>query len=151
MAPKTDALAPIDNGNLQPPKSPRSSSQALPGKAHIRKPGVEWNHADDIDDGLDEALEVDEEDVTRTDETVEKRSPSGGQVIDLLDIARPAKPKGIAKEFEIVQGSPRIVALPDEPLVPAVKEEDWEDINSEDIVDARKSYSAVVSDRKDHQ
>lgn len=49
---------------------------------------------------------------------------------------------GIAKDFEVVQGSPRIVALPDEPMGPAVNEEDWEDI-AEDI-NPRKSYSAVI-------
>jgi hypothetical protein len=33
-------------------------------------------------------------------DAVEKRSPSGGQVIDLLDIARPAKPKGEGDFFD---------------------------------------------------
>jgi len=156
MAPKSDTLTPNDGG-LQPPKSPKSFSQALPGRSRshgqgqIRKPGVEWNNADDIDDGQDEALEIsdDEKEGMKIGEAIEKKSPSGGQVIDLLDIARPAKPKGIAKEFEVVQGSPRIVALPDEPLGPAAREEDWEDIDSEDI-DPRKSYSAVVQADKEH-
>jgi len=147
MAPKPDTLAP-NNGGLQPPKSPKGSSLALPGKAHIRKPGVEWNHADDFDDGQDEALDMSEEEkeLEKSGEAVEKRSPSGGQVIDLLDIARPAKPKGVAKDYEVIQGSPRIIALPDEPPVPAVKEEEWEEID-EDTVDPPKSYSAVVRDR----
>lgn len=52
---------------------------------------------------------------------------------------------GIAKEFEVVQGSPRIVALPDEPRGPAVREEEWENIDSEES-DPRKSYSAAVRD-----
>jgi hypothetical protein len=100
MAPKPDTLAP-NNGGLQPPKSPKGSLLALPGKAHIRKPGVEWNHADDFDDGQDEALDMSEEEkeLEKSGEAVEKRSPSGGQVIDLLDIARPAKPKGELDPF----------------------------------------------------
>jgi len=155
MAPKSDTLTPNDGG-LHPPKSPKNFSQALPGRSRspkqgqIRKPGVEWNNADDIDDGQDEALEIsdDEKEGVKRGEAVEK-SPAGGQIIDLLDIARPAKLKGIAKEFEVVQGSPRIVALPDEPLGPAAKEEDWEEIDSEDI-DPRKSYSAVVRENEEH-
>lgn len=149
MTPKSDSLAPNDGG-LQPPKSPKRASQALagrsrsPGHCQIRKPGVEWNNADEIDDGQDEALVAsDEEEETAKPGEEVKKSPSGGRVIDLLDIARPAKPKGIAKEFEIVQGSPRIVALPDGPLGPEAKEEDWEEIDTEDV-DTRKSYSAVV-------
>jgi len=150
MAPKSDTLAPNHEG-LQPPKSPKSP---LPGRSRshgIRKPGLEWNNADEIDDGLDEALENsdDEKEGVKPGEEVEKKSPSGGQVIDLLDIARPAKPKGIAKEFEVVQGSPCIVALPDEPLGPAARDEDWEDIDSEDV-DPRKSYSAVVRETDKH-
>jgi len=151
MAPKPDSTLAPNNGGLQPPsKSPKGSSLALPGKAHIRKPGVEWDYADDIDDGQDEALDMSEEEkeLEKSGEAVEKRSPSGGQVIDLLDIARPAKPKGVAKDYEVIQGSPRIIALPDEPLVPAVKEEEWEKID-EDMVEPPKSYSAVVRDSDD--
>jgi len=147
MAPKSDTLIP-NSGSVHPPRKDKSPSPALPGKTQIRKPGVEWNHTDDFDDGQDEALDVDEEekdDHVKTGEAVEKRSPSGGQVIDLLDIARPAKQRGVAKEFEVIQGSPRTIALPDEPPVPAVKEEDWEEIDdSEQIVYPRQSYSAVV-------
>jgi hypothetical protein len=139
---------------------------ALPGKTQTRKPGVEWNNADDLDDGRDDALELsdEEKEIAKAGEWVQKKSPSGGQVIDLLDIARPAKPKGgvslwlygrlywfwlyagIGKEFEVVQGSPRVVALPDDLLVPAVKEEDWQDICPDDVVGTRKSYSAAVRD-----
>ena len=56
---------------------------------------------------------------------------------------------GVAREFEVIQGSPRIVALPDEPPVPAVKEEEWEEIDAEDTTDPPKSYSAAVRDRND--
>jgi hypothetical protein len=171
MAPKSDTLAPMEGG-LKPPRSPKNPPQALSGRrrsngqGQIRKPGVEWNNADEVDDGRDDALDVsdDEKDGTKAGE-IEKRSPSGGQVVDLLDMARPAKPKGkvfcimgvilhyliiihhagIAKEFEVVQGSPRVIALPDEPRVPAIKDEDWENIDSEHM-DQPKSYSAVVRD-----
>lgn len=157
---------------LAPPKSPKNPLQALSGRrrsngqGQIRKPGVEWNNADEVDDGQDDALDVsdDEKDEAQVGE-IEKKSPSGGQVVDLLDMARPAKPKGetfsimsgallhddlttvhyigIAKEFEVVQGSPRVIALPDEPRVPAIKDEDWENVDSEDM-NQRRSYSAVV-------
>jgi hypothetical protein len=93
MAPKSaDTLTP-NTGTLHLPKSPKSPSPSLPGK--VRKPGVEWNYAEEVDDGRDEALEsFEDNDVPKMGDAVEKRSPSGGQVIDLLDIARPAKPKG---------------------------------------------------------
>ena len=107
MAPKPDTLSPNDGG-LQPPRSPKSNLQALPpgrtrnspshGQGQIRKPAVEWNNAAEIDDGQDEALEISDDEGEDAKpagaEAVEKRSPSGGQVIDLLDIARPVKPKG---------------------------------------------------------
>ena len=93
---------------LRPPGSPKNPAQALSGrrpshgaqgKLKVRKPVVEWN-TDDIDDGRDSALEVsddsDEEKETVTSgQPLENKSPSGGQVVDLLDIARPAKPKGV--------------------------------------------------------
>ena len=95
MLTKQDTLAP-NSGSLQPPRSPRSHSLALPGKTQTRKPAAEWNNADDLDDGRDDALELsdEEKEIATAGECVQKKSPSGGQVIDLLDIARPAKPKG---------------------------------------------------------
>jgi len=154
MTLKSDGLAPMER-DLKPPRSPKGHPQGLPGRGRsngqgqVRKPGVEWNNSDEIDDGRDEALDVseDEKERVRNDEPIEN-SPSGGQVVDLLDIARPAKSKGIAREFEVVQGSPRVIALPDEPRVPAIMDEDWENIDSEgsEDMDQRKSYSAVVRD-----
>ena len=162
-------------GGLKPPRSPKNPLLGLPGRrsngqGQIRKPGVEWNNVDEIDDGRDEALDVsdDERDGAKANEI--EKSPSGGRIVDLLDMARPAKPKGIksfaisncailhdlttmhytglAKEFEVVQGSPRVIALPDEPRVPAIKDEDWESIDSE-VTEQRRSYSAVVRDNED--
>ena len=175
-------MAPLDSlsPTLQPPSSPKNPSQALASRrpshgaqGKVRKTAVEWN-TDDIDDGRNSAFEVsddedEEKDVVTSGQSLEDNSLSGGQVVDLLDIARPAKPKGVcgrlssnkamftilfsyyvgvAKEFEVVQGSPRIVALPDEPRGPTAKEEDWEDVNIDsEESDPRKSYSAAVHDR----
>ncbi|KAF7976938.1 hypothetical protein HWV62_5359 [Athelia sp. TMB] len=154
MAPKSDPLN-ITN-NLQPPRSPRGTQAALSGRrpsgGQVRKQGAEWNNPEDIDDGQDEALEIsDDEDSGRAGvgaEAARQPSPAGGQIVDLLDGARivPAKTKGIAREFEVVQGSPRVIALEDEPDGPAPTEEDWENIDSGDT-EQKKSYSAVVSDR----
>ena len=47
---------------------------------------------------------------------------------------------GIAKDFEVIQGSPGLIVLPDEPLGPKVNEEDWENINVEDTTNSCKSY-----------
>lgn len=172
-------MAPFDSlsPTLQPPRSPKNPSQALAGRrpshgaqGKVRKTAVEWN-TDDIDDGRNSAFEVSEDeerDTAISGQPLENNSPSGGQVVDLLDIARTAKPKGVcgtlssnkkmftilfsyyvgvAKEFEVVQGSPRIVALPDEPRGPTAKEEDWEDVNIDsEESDPRKSYSAAVRD-----
>lgn len=101
MAP-SDSLSPAES-SLKPPRSPKNLSQALAGRrpshgaqGKVRKPGVEWN-TDDIDDGRDNALDVsdEEKDATSSGQPLEKKSSSGGQVVDLLDIARPAKPKGV--------------------------------------------------------
>lgn len=93
MAPKSDSLH--ANNNLQLPRSPRGTQAALAGRrpsgGQVRKQGAQWNNREDIDDGRDEALEVSDD-----EDPVQKPSPSGGQVVDLLDAARvvPAKVKG---------------------------------------------------------
>lgn len=104
MAPKSDTLN--TNSTLKPPRSPNGVHAALAGRrpssghGQVRKHGVEWNNREDIDDGRDEALEVSDDECEGVhvgdSEMVEKRSPAGGQVMDLLDAARvlPAKPKG---------------------------------------------------------
>jgi len=154
MAPKSDTLN--VNDHLQPPRSPRGIQASLSGRrpsgGQVRKQGAEWNNRDDIDDGRDEALEISDDEDSRgagqDPEAAQKRSPGGGQIVDLLDGARvvPAKAKGIAREFEVVQGSPRVIALEDEPDGPAPAEEDWENVESEDAKQ-KKSYSAVLSER----
>jgi len=53
---------------LQLPNSPKSSLQTLASRSRIldmgriRKPAVEWNNADEIDDGQDEPLEASDDD-----------------------------------------------------------------------------------------
>lgn len=104
MATKPDPPTPMEGG-LKPPRHAKNPSQALSGRrrsngeARIRKPGVEWNNADEVDDGRDEALDVSDDELEMDEAKlgtgdIEKKSPSGGQVIDLLDMARPAKLKG---------------------------------------------------------
>ncbi|KZP20316.1 hypothetical protein FIBSPDRAFT_861848 [Athelia psychrophila] len=147
MAPKSDSLSVHANSSLQPPRSPRGAPAALAGRrpsgGQVRKQGAQWNDREDIDDGQDEALEV-----SGDEDPAQEPSPSGGQVVDLRDAARvvPAKVRGIAREFEVVQGSPRVIALDDEPAGPAPTEEDWENVDAGDV-EQRKTYSAVVSDR----
>jgi len=144
-------------GSLQPqtPRTLAGNRSRSPGQGQgqgrVRKLADEWHNTEEMDDGQDEVLDMDVDDeqgdVKQT--VTEEKSSSGSRVIDLLDIARPAKPRGIAKEFEVVEGSPcnRVVALPDELLGPEAQDEEWEDIDTENIVEpSRKLYSAVVQD-----
>jgi len=64
--------------------------------------------------------------------------------VPIMDIARPAKRKGSAKDFELVRKLRNVVALPEErgPNLPG--DDDWERIYDEEELDTRPSYSSVL-------
>ncbi|KAG6909676.1 hypothetical protein DXG01_016083 [Tephrocybe rancida] len=82
------------------------------------------------------------------------REPPAPVLSSLLDIAKPAKPKGIAKDFEVVDSVTRIIAFEDDAwedyssLTQGDDDfwEEWDDVYQEpDIVKEKKlSYSAIV-------
>jgi hypothetical protein len=68
--------------------------------------------------------------------------------VSLLDIARPAKPRGIAKHFEVVERLPRVIALEETDDFGWEKEdEDWEDLYGDEwlpLQKQRRAYSDIV-------
>ncbi|KAF8965759.1 hypothetical protein BDZ97DRAFT_754486 [Flammula alnicola] len=69
--------------------------------------------------------------------------------VSILSIARPAKRKGVAKDFEIVRKVRNVVALPDEFEKSSLEaDEDWEQIDDEQPIDTRQSYSSVLRGNK---
>ncbi|KAJ3516553.1 hypothetical protein NLJ89_g1065 [Agrocybe chaxingu] len=66
--------------------------------------------------------------------------------VDLLVIARPAKKKGPAKDFEVVKHLPGVIALDEDHWESSefcFSEEDWEAIYDDERADQR-TYSAVL-------
>ncbi|KAF8064846.1 hypothetical protein FPV67DRAFT_1500396 [Lyophyllum atratum] len=84
------------------------------------------------------------------------QAPDSPTLISLLDIAKPAKAKGLAKEFEVVDSVTRVIAFEDDewPDDWGYQEDDidWEEWNEayEEVAQASKkqvSYSDVVGGR----
>jgi len=67
----------------------------------------------------------------------------------LLDVAKPAKVKGIAKDFEVIESVKKVIALNDveEKHEEFRWEDDWEDVYGAEGAEAAKkiSYAAVVT------
>lgn len=77
-------------------------------------------------------------------------SPPRTVILDsLLDIAKPAKLKGLAKEFEIVACPPRVIALPefDSSQDSEVWEEDWTS-DDEDCWQVETEFGTLHQDRR---
>jgi len=100
----------------------------------------------DIDDG---ELHLHEEDVYdfKIDfvDTSDARHHTDMKV-SLVDIARPAKRKGAAKDFEVVQTVRNVIALEDEfeGLGSEWEDDEWEQIFDESRAEEQKSYSSVL-------
>ncbi|KAF9044936.1 hypothetical protein BJ165DRAFT_1404211 [Panaeolus papilionaceus] len=104
-----------------------------------------------IDDG---ALEVEDEDVydfsVDFSDTPALPQPTSHSV-SLFDLARPAKKRGPAKEFEVVPRLRNVLALEDDDDIESFYlastsggDDEWERISDEQSLDNRKSYSAVL-------
>jgi len=118
-----------------------------------RMDGVSWNGssficAQKVDDGTPPREEDVDDHATDFDDTTREQTTDNRMVVSLLDIARPVKPKGVAKEFEIVDGVQRVIALEDEDEVTEHSElgvdEEWEEIYGDSHLRERISYSAVL-------
>ncbi|KAF8153387.1 hypothetical protein B0H34DRAFT_103786 [Crassisporium funariophilum] len=69
------------------------------------------------------------------------------RTISLLDIARPAKRKGVAKDFEILQNVRHVIVLEDgdfQDVFEHWEDDGWEQVYDEEHVDQFKSYSSVL-------
>jgi len=64
--------------------------------------------------------------------------------VSLLDIARPAKRKGAAKDFEVVQKLRNVIVLEDNGLEYQWEDDEWEHIYDEEFVEEQRSYSSVL-------
>jgi hypothetical protein len=113
--------------------------------------GTQWNGSafisgPKVDDG---ELFVHEEDVYdfKTDFTdTHDTSHHTDTTISLLDIARPAKPKGVAKHFEVVQKVRDVIVLEDdfEGLEHQWEDDEWDQIYEERHAEEPRSYSSVL-------
>ncbi|KAK1223534.1 hypothetical protein PQX77_013582 [Marasmius sp. AFHP31] len=93
------------------------------------------------DSGYDSELDVQDE----------KRPVRETFEISLLDIAKPMKAKGVAKEFEIVQTVQRVIALEDDAKSDAwdlasCAESDWDEVYDEDLLEAPEKPHQTYSD-----
>jgi len=83
-------------------------------------------------------------------EEQEEKLPESTPVVSLLDMARPAKPRGIAKHFEVVESPHRVIALEDLDVdtEEGFEDEGWEDLYEDEwdipSQNQRKTYSAIV-------
>ncbi|PPQ68020.1 hypothetical protein CVT24_002929 [Panaeolus cyanescens] len=107
--------------------------------------------APEVDDG---ALELDDDDVY--DFSVDfvdspKLPQPPAHTVSLLDLARPAKKRGPAKDFEVVPRVRNVVALEDNdvdsfyvPSTSGTGDDEWERVSDEQTFDNRRSYSSVL-------
>ncbi|KAF7427843.1 hypothetical protein PC9H_007059 [Pleurotus ostreatus] len=95
--------------------------------------GVVLDETEDLsDDGWEDEVQSLDEDC-RPAATVE---------IAILDIATPAKLKGVAREFEVVQGPRGVIVLEDDGC--SDTEEEWEKLYEEKERGPHATYSAVL-------
>ncbi|KAF9483270.1 hypothetical protein BDN70DRAFT_873961 [Pholiota conissans] len=102
---------------------------------------------------LSHTPDVDKPDTSEFDAT-EETTPSEVLVaprrrtdmfLPILKIARPAKGKGVARDFELVRNVRNVIALPEDRENAVLgNDDDWERIYDEQEVDGRKSYSSVL-------
>jgi len=85
-----------------------------------------------------------EEDTVEDDQTLDDEiGPSQPMTISILEIARPTRLKGVAKDFEVVRRPQHVIALEDDSDGLDDLEDDWERIYAEEPRQTR-TYSAVV-------
>jgi len=117
-----------------------------------REDGTQWNGSSFMSpadvDGYPEDTTSDNEIVLQQiieDLTTECEYERRPMSVLLVDIARPAKAKGIAKDFEIVETPRRVVALHDEEGEWWESDEDWESVYAEETRHIeRRTYSEVL-------
>ncbi|KAH9474349.1 hypothetical protein JR316_0012807 [Psilocybe cubensis] len=100
-----------------------------------------------IDDGDIHLYEDDIYDFDIDLSNVEKKHETD-RCVSIMDLARPAKRKGVAKDFEMVKNESKGKLLDGEDFEiwedDLLWEEDWEKIYNEDPKDIKRSYSAVL-------
>lgn len=114
--------------------------------------GVRWNGdsflcAGRVDGQADQYdSDLDEEDSDSESDYDTRVGRERSYVVSLMDIARPAKEKGLAKEFEVVQGVRRVIALDDNDWDGYEDDDDggWESVPYGYGDEEKKSYSAVL-------
>jgi len=122
-------------------------------RQHPGRRGMQWNSSafisgSDVDDG---ELFIRDEDVYdfRIDFNLidsydtSNTTHHSDMMVSLLDIARPAKQKGAAKDFEVVQKLRNVIVLEDSGLEYQWDDDEWEHIYDERLAEER-SYSSVL-------
>lgn len=120
------------------------STRRNPNRMHGNAPRGAAKRRDD-DDNYDSA-ESDVDDTDLADD--QERRPEAQLSISLLDIARPAKQKGPAKDFEIIPNLRSVISLEDDDDAFSFiqsEADEWERIyGSEYSFDQLRSYSSVL-------
>ncbi|KAL0945798.1 hypothetical protein HGRIS_012085 [Hohenbuehelia grisea] len=142
------------------PKEAKSANAGTTRRNPGRMDGRMWNGASFMC-----PLKVDDEDLSEDDEgglpdwcDYEPPVETEPHVIELLDIAREAKPKGVAKEFEVVSPLDRVIVLEDGWQCDWQSESEsdgdnealdgWDELYDEFPSLPRTSYSSVVKGKE---
>ncbi|KAG7100213.1 hypothetical protein E1B28_001988 [Marasmius oreades] len=160
---------------IQVRKEAQSNLKTLSTKVGVvrrnpgRMDGVRWNgdsfvcplHVDSdlsVFGGSEDELECEYDDSYEFDnKRSEEKMKTVSETVCLMDIAKPMKVKGIAKDFEVLQTVRRVIALEDE-----LENEEWEmtsctgsewdevieDVESEAALGAWQSYSDAIRSRE---
>jgi len=130
------------------------SSYHFDRRLPLRTDDMQWKSGDfisgsAIDDGelfIHEADSVYDINILM-DDTCDTRHHTD-MTISLLEIARPAKRKGIAKDFEVVQKVRNVIVLEDEFEGLGWEDDEWEQIYDERHADQGRSYSSVLRTKR---
>ncbi|KAE9396712.1 hypothetical protein BT96DRAFT_996486 [Gymnopus androsaceus JB14] len=121
-----------------PGKKVSATDRRNPG----RMDGVRWNAdsficPENVDgfESYDDSSDSEEEVYDDAMSGDSRQREQAAHVVSLLDIAKPAKPKGIAKDFEVVKGVRRVIFLEDE--------KDWETFSQEQVDEEWEEWEEI--------
>ncbi|KAM5546171.1 hypothetical protein V8D89_000297 [Ganoderma adspersum] len=128
----------------QPKSVPRIYRQLRSTPAHVCSPAIEpeWDEARGAYE-MDVQEEWEREWAGESQYDADEEDARGRVEVHILDIAKPAKPRGPAKEYEVVETVRRVIALEDD--------EGWEEweIGSEDELEYDE-WEAVEDEKQRH-
>ncbi|TFL07682.1 hypothetical protein BDV98DRAFT_588152 [Pterulicium gracile] len=137
-------------------KANKADAAGLARRNPGRMDGVQWRGVSftcpNQVDGDDNSSDYEEDGF----DIVEVVEPRAAFTISLMDMATQSRPRGIAKQFEMVEGLPKVIVLDEDDFEQWADENEWEDLAkgetleeplkvSEDASRQKKSYSAALT------